>query len=65
MDLLSLHVGEVKTYLWHKTLYGISVLKIFFESIIFVKENKCVKVSVHKIANGLLGIMNKGDVRKT
>ena len=65
MELLSLHVGEVKTYLWHKTLYGISVLKIFFANIIFVKENKCVKVLVHKIAKGLLRIMNKGGVMKT
>lgn len=44
VDLFSSHVGEVKTYLWHKTLYGIWVPKIFQKSIIFVKEIKCSKV---------------------
>lgn len=37
------------------------VLKIFFANIILLKKNKCVKVLAHKIAKGLLGIMNKGS----
>lgn len=44
VDLFSLHVGEVKTYLWHKTLYGMLVPKIFLNSIIPAKESNVLKI---------------------
>lgn len=66
VHLFSLHVGEVKTYTWHKTLYDIWVLKIFLNSIIFVKEMKRITVLAYYIVKcQCLRIMNKDGLRKT